>query len=318
MACSGDHELVARECREDRQHLRYLDPTFVSKVNVVLCVSDDDSVVGFPVHNDIISAYSPVLCRVLEDLQQDATSVLQQQQTPIRLPMVDDSYSTVQAILCKIYSAFTHTEGSKRASPEQSASLDIPQTHADLLRFYRKYGMTTMLEAAEDRLRCAVETRITCCQSNLHPYSQTHTDILEFISVAEECGSLPSLHLCEAFVATKFWVFARHQEDLSTKLSGASMRRVYQGIIQTDKLSMQAMDEALDRSTFEAEKLLHNLHGFCQHGMTCPRCNQPMELSKKRNGLHQDRNSHCKWPRDHTYTPTDPPLADIAAHLASL
>ena len=313
MACSD--ELAARGYREDRQHLRCLDPTFASKVNVVLCVSVDDNVVGFPVHNDIISAYSPVLCRVLEDLQQDATNVLQQQQAPIRLPMVDDSYSTVQASLSQMYSAFTHTEGSKQASPEQSASPDTPQTHADHLRFYRKYGMTTMLKAAEARLKCAVEACFTCCRNALYPYSQTHTEILDFINVAEEGGSLPSLYLCEAFVATYFEVFASHCEELSSKLSSASMCRVYQGIMKTDEMDMQAMDTALDRSTAEAQKLLYTL---CQHGMTCPRCDEPMELSKKGNGVHKNRNSPCKWPRDHTYTAKYHPLAGIAAHLATL
>ena len=60
-----EHESKARdscEVVEDCDHLQGLDPTFACTADAILCADDGNtSLIGLPIHSDLISTYSPAL-----------------------------------------------------------------------------------------------------------------------------------------------------------------------------------------------------------------------------------------------------------------
>lgn len=298
-------ELVEPMFVEDTQHLSTLGLTFVSKVNLVLCVKDGERLAGLPVHSDVLSGISPVLSQILDDLQQRSDVLQQQEHSPPRLPLVDDKCCGVRAVLGHVYQSFPHTDGSK-VSLESTISLDQLPEHAEFILFCHKYGMTTLLMALEADWKGRLEVLLDNSQVDLEK-------ILPFAEAAENCECFELLNLCEAHGASdrgsiQLWL-------LTSKLSKASLCRIHQGVVYRHERRVQAMTEALNTSVEEAQAICKNEY---HAGMLCPRCGYLMDFSKKKNVVHKDRNSHCRWPRRHTLQPCDVKLHAVAAHLAGL
>ena len=89
--------------KEDLQHLQGLPPLFRDAFDTVLCVAEQDDMIGFPVHRAIIAAHSPILHNVLLDLD---TSDAQQQALlkQCQIPTMEDDCTAVRAILACMYS----------------------------------------------------------------------------------------------------------------------------------------------------------------------------------------------------------------------
>ena len=301
---------------EDVAHLEGLDRTFACSTNLILTVKDSDVTIGFPVHKDIISAHSSILCQFIGELRPSDGK-------PPQLPMVDDSCSALRQVLASIYGAFGHTE-EPPASPEASMfhSRLWPEI-ADRLRLCHKYGMLKIRSAQEKSL-----------MPSLMEYAKeltdttVHTDQYDMVpviaSAAEECGCKDMLMWCEAFVVRYFHYYAMCQsQQLLSKLPPASMIRVSLGLAKAHKDTMSAVHKKLEVSVNETKECSYSL--MCGSEPKCPRCGKALErIARRQPGttlpstpLHKDRNSWCQWPQQY-FTEPSPKVADVAKYIASL
>lgn len=304
----------AHDLQENRQHLQDLELTFVSTADVLLCVTQETDVTGYLVHSDVISDHSPVLSGILSELRQQDGHIMQQpQHTHLRLPMVAESCSTVASVLTQMYGAFTRISGSCHSSTSCQVSLTGLRLHADHIRFCHKYGMTAMLSVQDDTLKKPLEVLLSPCDAAAN--SQTHNDILDFANVMEEYGCMALVHICVAYLVTRFQDLP--PGHLDSKLSHASVCQVYQGVVWKQKLSMKAMTDALYDLVAEGKLFASNYNHAYFRGVCCPRCEKPVKLSKKQNYVHK-KETKCQWPRRHTYKTPLPPLSDIVTHLEGI
>ena len=304
---SGTGGLLDADYKQDVHHLTALKPSFASEVDVVLCAFDGDRVVGFPVHKAVISQYSPVLSQALQDLFE--TSRPDKAQHLQRLPMIDDDCSAIRSMLACVYGCCTYT-GTPRAcksAPKVSlADSKMIPIHANKMRLPHKYSMTQILVAQEKSLLPALE-HLADTPSPAR-FGQQHALILETAIVAEACRTPQLLAVCEAFVVQNFEAYTKKGPAQISKLSKASLIR----IAQTMDSALSETQEALELSASEAQKFIK---ANFEPGMTCPRCNRQLSLSKKQNIIHQYRS--CTWPTDSSDI-EGPSLTEIADDLLKL
>ena len=299
---------------EDVAHLQDLDPTFACSTNLILTVKDNDVTVGFPVHKDIISAHSSILCQFIGELRSS------EGKTP-QLPMVDDSCSALRQVLARIYGDFGDTE-EQPASPR--ASMFYPNQWpgiADRLRLCHKYGMLKVRSAQEKSLMPSFMEFVE------DSVSSEHLHMMPVIAcVAEECGCKTMLTLCEAFMVRYFHFYAsqasRPSQALS-KLPPSSMFRISLGLAQIHKDTMSAVRKVIEVSVNEVKECSYSL--MCGSEPKCPRCGKALErIARRQPGttlpstpLHKDRHSWCQWPQQY-FTEPSPKVADVAKYIASL
>ena len=133
---------------EDVEHLKGLDPSFSSQVDLVLCASDCSHVVGFPVHSVIISSHSPVLSQFIQELHKEKDST--KQQLP-RFPTVDDDCSAIRNMLKCMYGGLPRAN-SQQAVPrfsQGSEELETIPIEASKTRLTHKYGMLAIKQEQE-------------------------------------------------------------------------------------------------------------------------------------------------------------------------
>lgn len=300
-------EVLKREITTDRQHLQGLEFTSGPNADVLLCATDENRLIGFPVHGAYVALHSPVIAEIL-----GATSIdeeLQQQQLR-RLPLLDDNYSlysaaTIRAAVGHLYRSFPQTACKSSATTSIQIDLDTLSMQATCLSLYHKYGMVNM-NAQQQYLEKPLETFLSQTSSD------NLSDILEFASDAEASDCSGILKTCEAYLARHSQAHGWQQAILSSKLSRASISRIYEHVIKKQRQDMQAMqtvhaDENQRRQDVETaaqvaqQRLTMETQVLCKslfyHGMRCPRCNGGMKLSKKKNVMHASPNSTCRWPR---------------------
>ena len=291
-------------CQEDRAHLQGLDTTFAGNVNLILCAKDQERVIGFPVHKDIISAHSPVLCQIMGELTTSCSN-------PQQLPMVDDSCSAIRDILARIYGAFGHT--SKQSVPSVACSFSSKHwsVTANTLRLCHKYAMIKLESALEESLVQPLTQYL-----RRWPSTQQHNMVLEIASVAEECNRNSLLVLCEAYVV-KYFAYYESKPNAMSKLSSASMFRISSGLSRHHPETMRAVNKALAASVTEAK---YSSRKYC--GTTCPRCRETVvQLAKNADHRHIKHKHHpvsCTWPETHSFQQPSVKVVSTAAYLASL
>lgn len=271
---------------EDVQHLQDLDPSFVSQVDLVVCAQDDSRVIGFPVHSHVISSHSPILSQVLRDLNETGTK-----QRPIRLPMVDDDCSAVRETLVCVYGRLPRAHSQQAVSPPTVLlhNLETVQVYAKKRRLAYKYGMLDILQDQEKALVPTLDTLVT--QGFLFMYNQQQAMVLETAIVADDCKCAQVLSVCEALIAKHFDDYSTQEGPTLSRMSSASLLRVAQGVSLVGAATMSTLHKALGGLEAEAVK------GCTLRGrMICPRCNKRLDLSKKRNVVHLNRSSRCRWP----------------------
>ena len=117
---------------QDAQHLQGVLPLFASQVDLVLCAGEQDDKVGFPVHSMIISAYSPVLCQMLDELRSTGRQNTQEPSLPT-LPMIGDSCTALRAVLSYMYKSFLHEDSEANSEIKLAdISLDKAATILDI------------------------------------------------------------------------------------------------------------------------------------------------------------------------------------------
>lgn len=289
---------------EDVEHLKSLDPAFLSQVDLVLCASDCSSVVGFPVHSVIISSHSPVLSQFLQEMNNERDSI--KQHLP-RFPMVDDDCSAIRDMLRCMYGGLPRAN-SQEAAPifsRGSADLEMIPIEASKMRLTHKYGMLDIKQKQETLLLPALyqlihATTLVSQAGGMDTRRQQCTLVLEIASVAEDCKCAQLLAVCEAFIVGHFDEFTTQSYALRNALSSASLLRVAQGLSMCQKNTINILDQARRECESETRNFSKT---YFQQGMICPRCSQRLDRSNKRNTCHLDRSSFCKWPGGHAYPP---------------
>ena len=284
-------ELLKGAVTREYEHLEGLMPSCAATTDVVLCATDGESLVGFPVHKDYISLHSPVISQLLEVLEKGHKG-----DASLRLPLLNEKYSlysasTMRAAVGYLYKYFPETDPKCRATPALGLSLQMLPTQADCLRLYHKYGMINMLVAHEKRLESPLKTLLA--QSSFGSVF----DILEFANSAEETDCLVVSTACEAFMARCSGTLGWQHSLLISKLSRASIIRVYGQVVAGHKQDKQALEASLHTSVVEAEKFSK---ATFNPQMCCPRCGNGMRRSKAKNIVHQTHGT-CRWPRHQPY-----------------
>ena len=303
---------------EDVEHLKGLDPSFSSQVDLVLCASDCSHVVGFPVHSVIISSHSPVLSQFIQELHKEKDST--KQQLP-RFPMVDDDCSAIRNMLKCMYGGLPRAN-SQQAVPrfsQGSEELETIPIEASKMRLTHKYGMLAIKQEQEMLLlpplhQLVHATALVSQAGKMCTLGQQCTLVLETAFVAEECKCTQLLAVCEAFIAQHFDEFTAQSYALSNTLSSASLLRVAQGLSMFQKNTISTMDKALGEAESETRNFSKT---YFQQGMICPQCSQRLDCSNKRNACHFNRSSSCKWPRGHA-TPPALSVSEISKKLLQL
>ena len=300
---------------EDVAHLQGLDPTFARTTNLILTAKNNDVTIGFPVHKDIISAHSSILCQFIGELRPSDSKAPQ-------LPMVDDSCAALRQVLASIDGSFGHME-EPPASPSafMFRSFLWPRT-ADRLRLCHKYGMLKIRAAQEKSLMPSLMEFVegSFCSEQYH--------MMPVIAcAAEECGCKDMLILCEAFMVRFFHVYALQgsgSPQKMIKLPPSSMIRISIGLLKSHRDTMSAVYKVLDASVNEAKKCSLN----SRPGSTCPRCDEALNNVVARRlpdgtilqniPQHKDSLNRCNWPREHNFTESNPKIADVAKYVALL
>ena len=297
---------------EDVEHLKSLDPSFVSQVDLVLCASDGSSVVGFPVHIAIVSSHSPILSRCFEDLSKGRESP--NQHLP-RFPMVDDDCSAVRSMLACMYGRLPLANSQQAALRLSQSSQDpkmIP-VEASKLRLTHKYGMLAIMQEQETLLLPVLHQLIHPAKEVCSRREQC-TLVLKTAKSAEECKSARILAVCEAFIAQQFDVFSTQSFVLSNELTSASLLRIAQGVSMCRENTINNLKKALEESESDAKNFSRE---YFQQKMKCPRCNEALDRSNKCNTCHLNRSSSCKWPGGHDVPPVLS-MSDISNKMLQL
>ena len=291
---------------EDIEHLKCLESSFLSQVDLLLCVSDGSNVVGFPVHTAIISSHSPVLAQCLHELNKDQDTT--KQRLPLfHFPMVDDDCSAVRDMLACMYGRLPRANSQQAAPRVSLASQNLKNipVEARKMRLTHKYGMLAIMQEQESVLLPALyqlthAIGLVTQAEVRYSHHQQCALVLETVSAAEECKSAQILAVCEAFIVKHFDEFTNQSYVLSNKLSSASLLRVAQAVSMYKENTISALGKALQESKSEAQIFSKT---YFQQGMICPRCNQHLDRSNKRNACHLNRSSLCKWPGGHAHPP---------------
>ena len=295
---------------EDVQHLESLDPSFVCQIDLVLCAQDGSNVLEFPVHSAIISSHSPILCRVLNDLHETGNK-----QQRLRLPMVDDDCSAVRRVLACVYGRLPHA-GSQGAPTVASAtvsldSLETVQAYGKKMRLAHKYGMVGILEEQETSLMPALYTLVGTAHSGAVVDTLQKAMVLEIAIFAEDCRCAQILAVSEAFFVKHFEYLAPDLAS-SSRMSSAGLVRIAQGIniVGADRISKL-------RGALSTEAQVFSRSRYAK-GMICPRCNRPLDRSIKRNIVHFDRSSNCKWPTARDFSLPELSVTEISQSFLQL
>lgn len=253
--------LASCEVLEDRDHLQGLDPNFAHRSDVILCVDNGStSLIRFLQHSVHISNYSSVVFQLLE--AQRSNGVFDQQ--PLHLHLLKDTDSLYSSSAMRVAVSYLYPKGS-RGSQSSTLSMDMLPMHAECMHLFHQYDMEEMLMTLDKGLKEPLKQLLKTAVAELGL-----NEVLKFVKVAEDCGCLSILTVCEAFIATKcLHDQTRQQVVFSSGLTHASTGRVCEGVIASHKREMQAMMAALDRSAAEAQFQGNDLFFY---GMCCQRC----------------------------------------------
>ena len=312
-ATVADTTGVMQQEKEDVAHLEGLDPSFACTVNLVLSAQDKDQTVKFPVHKDVVSGYSPILCQFIGELPPADTS------TP-HLPLVGDGSLAVHDVLAQMYATFRTSKqpASTSAPPVSLADWSIL---LDRLCFAHKYSMFSIGVAQEESLMVPLTQLVN------GPYDERSSSlVLHIATVAQGCKCQTILALCEAFVVKHFGAYAaERQPEVVSKLSQTSLFRVSQGLLQQQAEAMQFAEQEFKKCALEAHT--------CSHAMpqpaTCPRCQEPLEQSVHGAGFGRQAEpvlefakhrtaSACQWPNLRAWTKRCWQVTSMAQHLQLL
>lgn len=189
------------ECKEDLQHLQGLPPLLAEQADLNLCCKENAHEVVFPVHRVIISAHSPVLSKALTDLRSSAVDA--GLGSKMQLPMIGDSVTAVREVLFLMYRWFTSDTATPRTLLECNSGFML--SDAKNLILAHKYSMNSILLAQEEAILDGIrEVMFEGAESVEDSYSQYCSRILEYTSVAEQCGCITLLTFCEAWLVAHF------------------------------------------------------------------------------------------------------------------
>ena len=267
-------DLKLQDYEEDTQHLQGLPSLVASQVDLVLCVKDGDSTIGFPVHKILLSLHSPILSKVVEQLQPTADLC---GKAP-SLPMVGDICAAVRSAVTFMYRWISSDEDTPQTLLTANLGKSLPNANDMLLS--HKYGMSNILLSQEDAVleglhRTIFEPVYTTDQ----PYTSQHAKILDTAEIAERCGCSTLLTFCEASIIAHFHVYLKKQDVLNSKLTTASMLRIAQGVA---KYSM------------EWQRRLQGSTSTTSGSFSCPVCRKALTLSICF-VAHTDGNTTCNW-----------------------
>lgn len=276
----------------DRDHLQGLDPTLAVRADVMLCADDGNhSLIGFPVHSEIVSAQSPVLSQLLEAQRSNGVS----DQQPLCLPLLKDIDSLYSESTMRAAVTYLYLQESERPQPSNYRwdFWDMLPVQVECMHLFYKYSMEEMLMV---HLHIPLENLVKIGVAQLD-------HVLEFVVNAEDCGCLSIMKTCEVYMAVKCLKDQNVLQHInSCGLSQASTLRISQVVIMRQSKTIQDMETTLRRSSGEA--LANRCKCSLYHGMCCPRCGRRLKLSKKKNVVHKgNKPCKCTWPRQQTYRP---------------
>lgn len=288
----------------DAQHLQDVLPLFASQVDMVLCAGEQDNQVGFPIHSVIISAYSPVLCQMLDELRSTGRQNTQEVSLPT-LPMIGDSCIALRATLNYMYKSFLHENSEANSETELAdISLDKASTLLDIALLAHKYSMSKVLAAQEQALMTALLKLLAVPIGSIS--KEAHITVLKCATVAEQCNLSAMLTFCESLIALHFATFASEEYAMASKLSSAGILRVAQAIFELQSGATKTMSRALSVHVEAAKQVAQNTCGFLldnvlnrKHKVYCPMCGERIEDAESDSGnmvMHVPTSRNCSWP----------------------
>ena len=285
--------------KEDVAHLEGLDPSFACTVNLVLSAQDKDQTVKFPVHKDVVSGHSPILCQFIGELPPADKS------TP-HLPLVGDGSLAVHDVLAHMYAPFRTSKqtASTAASPVSLADWSVV---LDRLRLAHKYSMFSIGVAQEKSLMVPLSKLVN------GPYHERSSAlVLQIATVAQECKCQTILASCEAFVVKHFQAYAAAcQPEVVSKMSPASLFRISQGLMQLHEAAMRSAEQEYNMCAREAQACSQ------KRVDACPTCSEPLEHPPYGATTHRNA-STCQWPKLRVWTKAGWQVTDMAKAITSL
>ena len=150
----NSREPASCEILEDRDHMQGLHPTFASKADVILCADDGNtSLVGLPVHRDLISTYSPFMFQLVEAIRSDAAH--DQQPLHLRLLKNTDTDSLYSSSAMRVAVSYLYPKSG--GSQSSTLTLDMLPMHAECLHLIHKYGTEKLLMTLDKDLKEPLE-----------------------------------------------------------------------------------------------------------------------------------------------------------------
>ena len=323
VTCLAMESVRFEDYEEDTQHLEGLSPSFTSQVDVMLCCRDGQRKVAFPSHKTILSAHSPILSKILEELQPTSDDVKRQPERLPQLPMVSDDCAALRSALQFVYAWVPSDQDTPYTLLE--ANLNTTSTSPEIMMFAHKYGMSSVLLAQEAATVQGLHDLIFCTQHrqqsggcsmspDLSPanqlFQQKHTQILECTAIAARCGCNTLLTFCEACIVVHFHIFQQKPDVLTGRLSTASMYMISQGLLEHQQHFLLAIREQLGRPILR-----------CWH---CKNCQGIMKVkscfvSHSDNCMDAHGPPACRWTDTFNRTMSGPATVwRMAEHLARL
>lgn len=307
MTCLAIEAFSFEDYEKDTQHLESLSPRFASQVDIMLCCRDGQRKVAYPAHKTILSAHSPVLSKILEQLQPTSDNVKQQSARLFQLPMVDDDCAAIRSALHFVYAWLP----SEQATPYTllEANLKTTSSSPEIMVFAHKYGMSNVLLAQEAALLRGLHKIDFCTQPKSRVpshqlFQQKHTHILECAAIAETCGCNTLLTFCEAIIAVHFHVYQQKPDVLTSKLSTSRMYMICQGVLEHQQQFLKAIGKLFGKPE--------------SSGWSCIRCQGALKVQSCFIS-HQNDAIDCRWPDTYNTSLCAPTtIWSIAEHLAKL
>ena len=214
--------------QEDRQHLEGLLPDFAAEVDLVLLVKDQQRTIGLPVHASWISAHSPVLGQLLNELR---SAGKQDTEEISRLPMTDDSYAAWMAVLKCIYGSCPRIKDLPQSSSTHSCSapkvsLEEAPSRAEKMLLSHKYGMTKVLGFQAEALMKPLREAICAECYTKASFQKYSAQVLDCAAIADKCECYAMLALCEIFIIQYHSACDAQRELMVEKLSKQTMLRI--------------------------------------------------------------------------------------------
>ena len=270
------------------QHLQALNEPFAESTDVTLVVKHDNTTCELPVHADILSAYSSVLCDMLRQRKQVGH---------IRLPMEDDKPS-ICAALSRMYAPFS---GSGGGTTDGRFPPDVQL--GPLIRLAHKYNMIALQKDTQSAVASRLKLDVSSKTEPQTGPGLAKSDVVDIAVVAARCHQKHILAMCEAYFVIHFDDVSL-QQLMKQKLSRGSLIRVTRGSKFCHELERQAMRTALYALQREAKDAIHSTYLHLKNGPSgtpqCPRpgCYCPLRMPGL--GLWGESagctRSACGWP----------------------